>query len=230
MKTRFLTLLLAATALSACRKEVTLNEKHIHETDQTPYWNISLTWPVFSADDMRTEESCARFNDELNGLVMGIQAGFKEQTKETVASLDSAGMKQSAPYELIIQDSVFLADRSYISVRLLSYELTGGAHGITNFFSVNYDVRNQKFLETKDILDMNKAAEINALLKARLQDPGQCFTMEAPTVENLSALNITRHSLEFTYAQYILGPYSCGTATISIPRKDLKDVLLIRLP
>lgn len=229
MKTRLFMMLMSAVALGACQKEITLETKHIHTTDETPRWDIRANWPVFSANDIRTEESCARFNDELNGLVMGIQAAFKEQTNEAVAALDSAGMQQIAPYELMIQDSIYLADKDYISVRMLSYEMTGGAHGMTNFFAVNYDVKNRQFLETKDILDLNKATEINALLKSRLEDPGQCFTMEAPTVENLSALNITRHTLEFTYAQYILGPYSCGTATISIPRKELKGMLLIAI-
>ena len=35
------------------------------------------------------------------------------------------------PFELEVKDSVFMADRHYISVRLAVYTLTGGANGLT---------------------------------------------------------------------------------------------------
>lgn len=37
---------------------------------------------------------------------------------------------------------------------------------MTNFYAINYDVKTQKFLTNKDILNLDKAADINALLKA----------------------------------------------------------------
>lgn len=228
MKTKLFTLVSAILVLGACKKEIKLDVKQIHFTDKTEQWDIKIDRPAFSTTTSEVEKSCVVFNDEVSGLVNGIHAAFLEQAKESIASLDSAGFKQAAPYELIIEDSVFLADENYISVRVLSYEMLGGAHGMTNFYAVNYDVKTQKFLAKKDILNLDKAAEINALLKANLKDPENCFTMEAPTVDNVTCINITLHTVDFTYAQYILGPYSCGVANISIPREKLKNMLLIK--
>lgn len=228
MKMKLFTIAFAALALGACKKEIKLEVKQIQGTNKTELWDIQINHPVFSSTDTETEKSCVKFNNEIRGLVNGIRAAFMEQSKETVAKLDSAGMKPVAPYELIIEDSVFIADQNYISVCVLSYEMLGGAHGMTNFYGVNYDVKNQKFLDKKDILNMSKAGEINDLLKANLQDPEKCFTMGVPTVDNASAVNITLHTLDFTYAPYILGPYSCGYTTISVPRSKLKDMLQIR--
>lgn len=226
MKTRLLILVFALLAIGGCKKEIKLEVKQIQETDKTNEWDIKISRPVFSSTETEVEKSCVKYNDEISGLVNGIHAAFIEQSKEAIEGLDSAGMKPVAPYQLIIQDTVYLADNNYISTRFLSYEMLGGAHGITNFYGVNYDVKNQKFLDKKDILNYSKSAEINTLLKAHLQDPDKCFTFAEPTVDNFAALNITRHTLEFTYAQYILGPYSCGYATIAVPRAKMQGMLM----
>lgn len=226
MKTKFFALVFALLALGACKKEIKLDVKQIHESDKTAQWNIHITRPAFSTTETEVEKSCVKFNDEITGLVNGIHAAFIEQAKETIAGIDSMGIKQAAPYELIIQDSVFQADKDYISVLMSSYEMLGGANGITNFYGVNYDVKNQKFLDKKDILNYDKATEINALLKENLKDPDKCFTFEAPTVDNFTALNISLHTVEFTYAKYILGPGSCGPVTISVPKAKLKGMLV----
>lgn len=226
MKTKFFALVFALLALGACKKEIKLDVKQIHESDKTAQWDIHITRPAFSTTETEVEKSCVKFNDEITGLVNGIHAAFIEQAKETIAGIDSMGIKQAAPYELIIQDSVFQADKDYISVLMSSYEMLGGANGITNFYGVNYDVKNQKFLDKKDILNYDKASEINALLKENLKDPDKCFTFEAPTVDNFTALNISLHTVEFTYAKYILGPGSCGTVTISVPKAKLKGMLI----
>lgn len=226
MKTKFFALVFAVLALGACKKEIKLDVKQIHESDKTAQWDIHITRPAFSTTEAEVEKSCVKFNDEITGLVNGIHAAFMEQAKETIAGIDSMGFKQAAPYELIIQDSVFQADKDYISVLMSSYEMLGGANGITNFYGVNYDVKNQKFLDKKDILNYDKATEINALLKENLKDPDKCFTFEAPTVNNFTALNISLHTVEFTYAKYILGPGSCGPVTISVPKAKLKGMLV----
>lgn len=225
MKTKIFTLILTVLALGACQKEIKLDVKQIQETEKNEQWDIKITRPVFSTTDASTENSCVKFNDEITGLVNGIHAAFIEQAKEQNASLDSAGMPQIAPYQLYIEDSVFLADANYISVLVSSYEMLGGANGITNFYGVNYDVKAEKFLDKKDILDYNKATEINALLKKNLKDPDNCYTFEAPTVENFTALNFTLHTVEFTYAKYILGPGACGPVTISVPKAKMQGML-----
>ena len=156
MKTKLFTLVFAVLVLGACKKEIKLDVKQIHLTDTTGQWDIKIDRPAFSTTDAETEKSCVKFNDEVNGLINGIHAAFIEQAKENIACLNSAGFKQAAPYELIIEDSVFLADQNYISVRVLSYEMLGGAHGMTDFYAINYDVKTQKFLTNKDILNLDR--------------------------------------------------------------------------
>ena len=225
MKTKLFTAMLMVLSITACKKEIKLEVKQNKETDKTTEWNITTNRPVFSATEIEIEKSCVKINDEITGLVNGIKAAFQEQAKEQNTSLDSIGQKQAAPYELFITDSVFLADKNYISILMSAYEMLGGANGITNFYGINYNVKTQKFLDKKDILNYEKASDINALLKNNLKDPDKCYTFEAPTIDNCTALNFTLHTVEFTYAKYILGPGACGPVTISVPRAKMQGML-----
>lgn len=227
MKTKLFTLLLAILSLSACQKEVKMKITHFVETEQTPQWNIKINHSIFSTTGGELEKSCVTVNDEIAGLVQGLKSSFMEQSKETSALLDSMDAKQSAPYQLVISDSVFLANQNYISLLVSSYNMIGGANGITSLYGITYDTKNKKFLDKKEILDYNKAEEINTLLKTHLDDPKKCNTFEAPTVDNFTALNVGLHSISFTYKKYILGPGSCGQTTISIPRQEMKGMLLL---
>ncbi|MDE6450976.1 MAG: DUF3298 and DUF4163 domain-containing protein [Odoribacter sp.] len=225
MKTKLFTAFILALSVLACKKEIKLEMKQIRETDKTKEWNITINRPVFSSTETEVEQSCIVINDEITGLVNGIKAAFQEQVREQYASLDSAGLKPAAPYELYITDSIFMADNEQISVLISAYEMLGGANGNTNYYAINYRLKTREFMTPEELLDNEKAAAINALLKEYLKDPEKCYTFEVPTTENFTALNFTRHTVEFTYAKYILGPGSCGPVTISIPRTKMQGML-----
>lgn len=227
MKKQLTLLLIVLTALSACQKKGTLEQQSINSTDSTANWNINLQYTVFQSKDTETSKFCSNYNDEIKGLVEGIRAAFTERAEEEMASLDSAGIRPSAPYQLFINDTVFQKENGFISVLVQAYEWTGGANGITNFYALNYDMKNDKFLQKNDLLNADNAQTINAALKAHLQDPDNCYTFEAPTLDNCTAVCFTPTDVIFTYAKYILGPGACGPATITVPRAELKEILLL---
>lgn len=226
MKTKILTFLAATCLLMGCQKEIKLEVKQMHETDKSELWDIMADRPVFSTTEASVEASCVVFNDSITAFITRQQDSIKTQAKKFKIAMDSLGYQMVGPFELVIQDSVYLADENYISARLLVYTFTGGAHGITNFYGFNYNVKTKKFLSNKEIIDYSKAPQINELLKTHLQNPDSCFT-DTATIENFTALNFNLHTVDFTYTQYILGPYSCGYTTIAVPYSGIKDFMLI---
>lgn len=227
MKIKILTFFAAAFLLTSCHKEIKLEVKQMHEMDKTELWAFTIDRPLFSTTEPSVEESCVVLNDSITKFINQQKNEIKAQAKEFKMAMDSLGQQMVGPFELIVKDSVYMADEEYISVRLLTYTYTGGAHGMTNFYGFNYNVKTKKFLSNTEIINTSKAAQINELLKAHLQNPDSCFT-DAPTIENFTALDFTRHSVDFTYAQYILGPYSCGYTSIAIPSHKMKDLMLIK--
>ncbi len=226
MKTKILTFLAAAFLVAGCHKEIKLEVKRMHEMDKNNLVAFTIDRPLFSTTEPAVEESCVVFNDSITKFIDLQKNEVRAQAKEFKMAMDSLGEQMVGPFELIVKDSVYMADEDYISVRLLTYAFTGGAHGMTNFYAFNYNVKTKKFLNNSEILNYNKIPQINDLLKAHLQNPDSCFT-DTPTAENFTALNFARHSVDFTYAQYILGPYSCGYTTIAIPSHKMKELMSI---
>lgn len=188
-------------------------------------WEIHVEKSVFFSEDKRTEESCRLFNGKLNELIDSLQSSLKSEADTFFMAFRSdTANRPIFNYELYVTDSVYMADKHYISLRVLTYTFTGGAHGMTNFYAFNYDVEKRQFLQPAQLLDMKKSAEIDALLKKNFKNPEGCFT-EVPTLSNgYTAFNFSSDSVYFTYPQYVLGPYSCGYAQVSIPRTELKNI------
>ena len=91
------------------------------------------------------------------------------------------------PFELEVKDSVFMADRHYISVRLAVYTLTGGANGLTEYYAVNYSLKDKKFLNSRRcILNYDRSAEIDKQIQRNFKNPENCFS-EVPTLANVSS-------------------------------------------
>ena len=131
------------------------------------------------------------------------------------------------PFELDVKDSVFMADRHYISVRLAVYTLTGGANGLTEYYAVNYSLKDKKFLRPESILNYDKSAEIDKQIQRNFKNPENCFS-EVPTLANITTINFSGGDICFTYNPLVLGAHYCGAAEISVPRMLLKGDLLLK--
>ena len=224
MKTCSFICYLIVFALVSCQSTPKIETKTIQENDQTQLWNITIHRTEFITSQLTLEPACIFFNDEIKGLTRGIQAAFQEQAQTQKIEMDSLGHPFVAPFELYIRDSVFQADENFFSILVSAYQMLGGANGVTHFYGINYQVKTKHFLSPKEILNFDKKQEINALLKTYLKDPEKCYTFADPTIDNLTALNLTPSSVEFTYAKYILGPGACGPLTISIPLNKMQDM------
>lgn len=227
MKTMFLTLFVAVFALTGCKKEIKLEVKQMTETEKNDLWDIDIQRPVFSTTEASVEESCVVFNDKVTGMLATMQDSIRAQAEELKKGLEAMGFPMVGPCALYVRDSVYMADEDYISVRLLVYVMTGGAHGNTLFYGLNYNVKTRQFLTNEEVADYGKTKEIDGLLQSHFVNRDSCFN-EMPTLETASALNFTRNTVDFTYAPYVLGAYACGYAQVAIPRNHMKDALLVK--
>lgn len=229
MKNYFICILFLALAFGGCQSKVQhLDVKQVSFSDTTDDWGIRVNLSVFSSTDPEVNKSCQVLNDEIQKYVSGLSDSLKLQATEFFTTYVTDTTPRPAwNYELIVEDSVFMATDHFVSVRVLAYVFTGGAHGNTSFCSFNYDVKNQKLLTPEEIINYNDLAGINALLKANFKNPEKCFNVD-PTLDLMTVLNFNPTDVCFTYEQYVLGAYACGVAEITVPRKELKDAMLVK--
>lgn len=173
---------------------------------------------------------------ELNTWFAGINAAIYHNLtaqKDTISYYSAEDPRRLEeiswpPYELMMTDTVYLANKNLISVLYTTYSFTGGAHGMTEFAGHNYDLVNRKELTVQDLFKPEATTQINKLLAEYFQNPDNCFS-DQPTLEQATAVNLGVESVIFTYAQYVLGPYACGPATITLPLAAIKPFLLMDL-
>ncbi len=162
-------------------------------------------------------DSAAVHNDDKKEITS--ETGQKPEHSDQLPHFDRPFFK----YELYSTDTVYFVSEDFISTLTEVYTFTGGAHGMTTFYAFNYQPKKQKFLTNQEILNYDKADQINELLAEYFDNKAGCFDTE-PTLDKVSAINILPDTLRFTFEQYLLGAYACGIAKIDVPVTKLKGL------
>ena len=173
------------------------------------------------------ERGCKVVNEEISRLIDSLQNDLKAQLNQYLQKAREMKEEPMIPFELEVKDSVFMADRHYISVRLAVYTLTGGANGLTEYYAVNYSLKDKKFLNSEGILNYDRSAEIDKQIQRNFKNPENCFS-EVPTLANVTTVNFSGSDICFTYAPLVLGAHYCGAAEIAVPRMLLKGDFLLK--
>ena len=194
-----------------------------HKTNE---FDITIAYPVFTSQKAEVEQGCKVVNGKISQLIDSLQNDLKAQLNEYLQKAREMKEEPMIPFELDVKDSVFMADRHYISVRLAVYTLTGGANGLTEYYAVNYSLKDKRFLSPEGILNYDKI-EIDKQIQRNFKNPENCFS-EVPTLANVTTVNFSGNDICFTYNPLVLGAHYCGAAEISVPRMLLKGDLLLK--
>ena len=194
-----------------------------HKTNE---FDITIAYPVFTSQKAEVERECKMVNEEISRLIDSLQNDLKAQLNEYLQKASDMKEEPMIPFGLDVKDSVFMADRHYISVRLAVYTLTGGANGLTEYYAVNYSFKDKRFLSPEGILNYDKI-EIDKQIQRNFKNPENCFS-EVPTLANVTTVNFSGNDICFTYNPLVLGAHYCGAAEISVPRMLLKGDLLLK--
>lgn len=227
MKAYILGLVSGLLFFAACEKNGSIEVQTQSRADTAKYLNVNVSQSIFTSADPQIRKSCDVLNAKVRYVTDSLEKSLNTLADTFYTRFAKEGKERPEwNFELYVKDSVFMADGSYISVLLTVYSFQGGAHGMTEFYAFNYDVKKQQFQTPQQILDFRKKAEINKLLQENFVNKDSCFT-DIPTLDNgFTALNLNTGTVCFTYPQYVLGPYYCGCVQVSIPRSELKGILL----
>jgi len=222
-------LLIFTVVFTSCQPKVQeLKIRKDQFSDQSGNWKVNLDFPVFSSSDQEVNKGCEILNQQIRQFMTGRQDSLKAEADELFQSFKTDSMpRPNWIYTLDVTDSVFMATSEYISVRFEVYTFTGGAHGITDFYAFNYDVKNRELLEPEEIVAYKDSDAVSRSLQAHFKNPENCFTTE-PTLDLVSVINFTPGDVCFTFTQYTLGAYYCGIAEITVPKTELTKSVLLR--
>lgn len=180
-----------------------------HIVEEGPNYAIKVTWP-------RTGLAAA--DRKVKQLIDPMIADVKRDSQ-----LDTSSR---AKYEVQASFTTSLAGPDLLSIRLLLYTYTGGAHGSTQIYGLNVDVASGRELNLDDALAMlgltlpELADRAAAQLRTKLGDEMIFPEGAKPTRDNYSTFVIGRDQVTFVFQQYQVAPYAAGIAEVSLPRKS----------
>ncbi len=185
--------------------------------------SMRVEYPVFSSDN-------AFPVDPLNSVISNFVAEKISDFFSVFPSGKTGEGLEHIPYEFYISWKPVQMNGRYISIVFYIYTYTGGANGMQNVFSVNYDCASGSLLSLYDVLkpsgeDWLKtlAAQVRQVLDDQFESESHdysAFVSEgtAPDESNFSVFTFDDYSITFYFQKYQVAPGVAGIVTAVIPR------------
>jgi hypothetical protein len=211
-------ILLATISLQA--QDVTqknnIISRQYKEVNAKDKWEIDVNYPELKLSNKKT---MLDFNGVSKALVMAQVTEFKKMFINEKNDSDIA-------YNILISYTVEKINKHMISLLFFGREYTGGAHGNSWSFVLNYDLKNNRqlvlsdlFSEENDFLAIISKQSIAQILN-KLGNHGVKEWVEGgagKNIENFKSWSITKTGLKFTFDPYQVASYADGIFTTVVP-------------
>jgi hypothetical protein len=212
---------------------VAMSVVSVNQSDS--FYNIQAEYPQFGCAD-------AAFNQKIANVVIGKIDAFKKEAKDNFDARNATMPAGQPPLQNPEQPFDFVATMTpaqfsphYESFMIDVYYFSGGAHGIDQIFSFNYDMANKKEITIGDFLSsqagLDKLATLSlAQVTSQLQSSGlqidpSVTQMVADgtkaTADNYRNFTFGYGKLTVYFEQYQVAPGVYGTMTVNFFKNDL---------
>lgn len=216
---------LTSVGCFSCRNDLSLIVHEKEVSKRTPTNLIAVKYPEFKNSKAQSKKVCDSINSDIQEFVSSLLDRYLNEENSEVST-------QLYNKELKVDYDLDIFSRDYVSTRFTIYSYEGGAHGKTYFKCFNYRANKLELLKLGDLLHIKSGKEmqsLNKLLLKYFKNPDNCFN-ELPKInDDFQFFSYQDDSFVFSFADYSLGPYVCGTVEIKIPIWDLKQHGLLKL-
>ncbi|RPI18265.1 MAG: DUF3298/DUF4163 domain-containing protein [Ignavibacteriae bacterium] len=203
-----------------------------HETmyDSSAKYNYVVNVKYPQIKGFTNKETEDNFNKYIKEFVTDHVDTFKNE----MISWENPGVDYQSAYE--IADTIFYMTNDVISIRLDGYTMfAGAAHPNTFFYSINYDLKNNKVIKLSSLFDGSYMKvisdycikELKKQIEEYEQNPDLRWIKEGagPKKENYSVFNFTSDKFVVTFPAYQVASYAEGPKEVVIPLSVLADVM-----
>lgn len=223
--------------------------KTLNQND--PYVKFDIKYPYFKNADKDFNIKIEKFiTDQIPDFIASSKENWQARydTQEKGGDITKLPQKDEDKFYFFSDFNIVQSNSKYISFVLIYGGFNGGAHGYENKISFNYDVKNQKNIELKDLFINNPdylnylSAQSRDLLKkqdfAVLNDEDKkSFENEEsikeyeknvtdsidsgtePKEENFSVFTFVENKIKIYFGQYQVGSYAIGMPEVEIDIK-----------
>jgi len=118
-------------------------------------------------------------------------------------------------------------ERGILSLSLLVYSFTGGAHGLTIIKSLTFDIATGKQYELKDLFkpDSDYVTKLSAIIQNKITEWEIQLLDEFTSIRSDQDFYLADHSLVIYFQLYEITPYVAGFPYFPIPILDIQDII-----
>ena len=212
--------------------EITSIKNIVNNETKNIVVNIKIS--KFSSNNKKENKKLSAFNNLRQKELDQYSDTLKSQADKDLKELENNKYgRPSWKYGLYVTDTVIMMIPKYfLSILQTESTFTGGAHPNNLIKNYNYDIKNNKLLKKRDIINLKDSIKINKILynKFKAQNKYNIELFEQPSVKLADAIALTPDSIIFVYNQYTLACYAAGPIKIKISQKLIGDSFLIKSP
>ena len=241
MKNIFRLILLLLIAIS-CEEEQKLTFEMVERSNQScpDCPNIEIAIPR-ALDDMAVAQAInTALEEEVISLLSFDDGGDIQNVDDAIASftqgyqeLKSKFPDETVGWEADIKGEVLFEDENILTLDIISYTFTGGAHGYSATTILNFDKRKGVELENwelfKDLEGFEKYAETKFRIQEKIPQDANInatgFMFERDNFHLPDNLGYTPEGIQLIYNQYEVASYAEGPIKLLLPYAEINHYL-----
>lgn len=209
--------------------------------EESEFFKAQINYPYFQIKEKykdREKENIkimSKINNEMYNYLVDFKNNIKKQSEQYKKEYESSDKDLSLPkfvYEAYSEYDVTYNKDNLISIPILTYEFTGGAHGMSVLKSFNYDLKNGEELELSNIFKdkVNYKSIINTYIKQEIKKSKDLYFTGKDGfkgIDDNQAFYLENDKLIIYFQLYEIGPYYIGIPKFEIPLNEIKDLINI---
>lgn len=206
------------------------NNKFFKADIKYPYLKIKSNYN--NKDDTQTK-IIQNINSTISNTVTTAKDKIEKDSEEYKKSYEADSNKDNTikyQYEAIYNYKIAYNKNNILSIPLTMYEFTGGAHGLTNIKSFNYDLVKEKELKLEDLFKANSNYKevINNHIKEEISKQPEIYFQGQDgfsSIKDNQDFYISDEGIVIYFSLYDIAPYSSGIPMFTITWDEIIDYL-----
>ena len=204
--------------VKASTQSLNINSKNtINNTDKI---DVNIKSPEVKSTDKIVNSIFDKINNDIKTWSGGL---IKE------ANADQFGAK----YEVTSSFYVPYNANGILSLNVINYYYAGGAHGLSNLKSYNYDIKTGKELALKDLFvdGYDYKSFVNAKIKKYIDEDKNTYFSGGADFKGIGdnqEFDISNDGITVYFQVYEIAPYAAGIRSFLIPKAEISNILKIK--
>ncbi len=210
--------------------EMKLNVKYVKEgsEDIRKSVNDAITAKIFNMHNVDIKMAVDSFvNENVQTYISDMLPLYEEDKRD----IDKRPIYE---YAADINTQVENGKEGVVTYYINMYNYTGGAHGLTQLLTLNFDKATGKTITLDDVLVTGYKIRLNELLQKALMEKADCkdinelhdkgylFSMEMYPSSNFA---LGKDGITFIYNPYEIAPYALGRIELTIGYSTLEPIM-----